>query len=47
MMMDSYFQRDLNQHFFENYFDNLPDEERDNGRISNKKIANADGENDL
>ena len=41
-----YFQRDLNQHFFSNYFENLPDDERDNGRISNKKTQNGDGEND-
>ena len=40
-----YFRSDLNQHFFENYFNNVPADEGKNGRISNKKIPNVDGEN--
>ena len=40
-----YFRSDLNQHFFENYFNNVPADEGKNGRISNKKSPNVDGEN--
>ena len=39
-----YFQRELNHHFFENYFRNLRDEEKDDGRISNEQISNTDKE---
>ena len=39
-----YFRRELNHHFFENYFDNFPDEERDDDRwrTSNKQAPNSE-----
>ena len=39
-----YFQRELNHHFFENYFRSLRDEEKDDGRRSNEQISNTDKE---
>ena len=41
-----YFRSELNRHFFENYFDNVPAGEEKHGRISNKKTPITDGEND-
>ena len=39
-----YFRRELNHHFFQNYFTVLHDEEKDDGRISNKQTSINDGE---
>ena len=41
-----YFRRDLNQHFFDNYFEDASGQEKNDGRISNEETANADGEKD-
>ena len=41
-----YFRRELNQHFFDNYFEDVPEQERDDVKISNDQTADAYGERD-
>ena len=41
-----YFRRELNQHFFDNYFEDASRQEKDDGGISNEQTASDDNEKD-